>query len=337
MKIGSRQQAVQNRKNIKARGLAFCACLLGLCLPVWAQQPIKVFRIGYLSGGGSPESTPRAAFMQALRELGYIEGKNLVIESRYAKGKLDQLSDLAAELVRVKVDLIFAAAAPAALAAKQATTTIPIVFARTDDPVALGLVSSLAHPGGNLTGLAQHTAELSGKRLELLKEAFPKATRVALLWSSTAGDRHFNEAQDAARALALKLRSLDVRQHDDFERAFEAARKETVEALIVAPHPLINNQRIKIVEFAAKSRLPAIYPLPEFIEVGGLMSYSPNTADTYRRAAAYVDRILKGTKPADLPVERPTKFEFVVNLKTAKQIGLTIPPNVLARADRVIK
>lgn len=172
---------------------------------------MKVFRIGYLSGGGSPESTPRAAFMQALRELGYIEGKNLVIESRYAKGRVHQLSDLAAELVRLKVDLIFAAAAPAALAAKQATTTIPIAFARADDPVALGLVASLAHPGGNLTGLAQSTAELSGKRVELLKEAFPKSTRVALLWSSTAGDRHFNEARDAAQSLALKLQSLDVR------------------------------------------------------------------------------------------------------------------------------
>jgi len=316
---------------------ALITLLIGLCLPVWAQQPVKVFHIGYLSGGGSPESSARAAFVQTLKALGYIEGKNLVIETRHAKGSLDQLPALAAELVRLKVDLIFAPAGPAALAVKQATTTIPVVFARTDDPVVMGLVDSLAHPGGNVTGLAQFTAELSGKRVELLKEAFPSVARVAFLWSSTAGDRHLNEAQNAARPLALKLQSLDVRQHADFGRAFEGARKERVQALIVAPHPLINNQRVKIVEFAAKSRLPAIYPQNEFMEVGGLMSYASNTADIYRRAAVYVDKILKGTKPADLSVEQPTKFEFVVNLKTAKQIGLTIPPNVLARADRVIR
>jgi putative tryptophan/tyrosine transport system substrate-binding protein len=316
--------------------IAICALLFAFESPSQA-QPMKVSRIGYLSGGGSPESISRAAFMQVLRELGYIEGKNLVIETRHAKGRVDQLHDLAAELVRLKVDLIFAPAGPAAAAAKQATTTIPIVFARTDDPVALGLVTSLAHPGGNLTGLAQFTAELSGKRVELFKETFPKVARIAFLWSSTAGDRHFNQANDAARPLGLKVQSLDVRQHDDFERVFEAARKERVQGLIVAPHPLINNQRVKIVEFAAKSRLPAIYPLSEFIESGGLMSYAANTADIYRRAAFYVDKILKGTKPAELPVELPKKFEFVINLKTAKQIGLTIPLNVLARADKVIK
>ena len=277
---------------------------------------------------------------QRLRELGYVEGKNIVIDYRYAEGKLEQLPDLAAELVRLKVDVIVTAPTQAALAAKKASATIPIVF--TDiatDPAEIGLVSSLARPGGNITGLNVMAADLDGKRLELLKESFPKVARVALLWQSGGrrGNLTFTEMEAAAKALGLKLQSLPVRSLDDFEGAFARAKSDGAQALITTPSPLINTQQRQVLDFAAKNRFPAMYQTSEWVEAGGLMSYAPNFTDLWRRAAQFVDKILKGAKPADLPVEQPTKFDLVINLKTAKQIDLTIPQNVLARADRVIR
>jgi putative ABC transport system substrate-binding protein len=304
-----------------------------------AQQPKKVPRIGILSPTSSSSSSARVeAFRQGLSDLGYVEGKNIVIEYRYAGGKLEQLPELAMELVHLKVDVIVTSG-PAAFAAKKATNAIPIVIAAAADPVGTGLVASLARPEGNVTGLTIMSPELGGKRLELLKEAFPKLTRVAVLWAvgNPRGDLPFREVEAPAKALGIKLQSLGVRSLDDFENAFEAARRQSAQALITAPQPVINVQRERIVDFAAKSRLPAIYATSEFVDAGGLMSYAPSYTDLHRRAATYVDKILKGAKPADLPVEQPIKFEFVVNLKAAKAIGLTIPPNVLARADRVIK
>ena len=307
---------------------------------VEAQQPTKLHRIGYLLGASSSFYTSRIdAFQQGLNELGYTEGKNIVIEYRYADGKADRLPALAVELVRLKLDVIVATTTPSVLAVKKASATIPIVFVSVADPVASGLVASLARPGGNITGLTILAPELSGKRLELLKEAVPKATRVAFLWNSAnpAQGLLWKESQAAAQELRLQLQSLEVRSSNDFENAFEAALRERAQALITAPEPLINTHLKRIVEFAAKSRLPAMYAGPEVVDAGGLMSYAPDYTHQYRRAATYVDKILKGAKPSDLPIERPMKFEFVINLKTAKEIGLTISPNVLARADKVIK
>jgi ABC-type uncharacterized transport system substrate-binding protein len=305
-----------------------------------AQQPAKVSRIGVLAPP-SPSffSTRVEPFRRGLRELGYLEGKNISLEYRYAEGKLDRLSHLAAELVHLKVDVILTAGESGVLAAKNATKAIPIVFAVAEDAVGSGLVSSLARPGGNATGLTVLSEVLGGKRLELLRESFPKAVRVAVLWPSggARGNLPFTEMETAAKALGLKLQSLPVRGLDDFEPAFEAAKKEGAQALLTNPSPVMNTQQLRIVDFAAKNRLPAMYAAPEFVDGGGLMYYGPSYADLFRRAATYVDKILKGAKPADLPVEQPTKFEMVINLKTAKQIGLTIPPNVLARADKVIK
>ena len=304
-----------------------------------AQQPARIPRIGILAAPSASFLSPRVeAFRQRLRELGYVEGKNIVIEYRYAEGKLERLPDLAAELVRLKVDVIVTTG-PAILAAKKASATIPIVFAAAGDPVGGGLVSSLARPGGNITGLSLMAPDLDGKRLELLKEAFPKVARVAFLWGSggARGNLPLTEMEAAAKALGVKLLSLEVRSLDDFESAFARAKRDGAQALITAPSPLINTQQRQVLDFAAKNRLPAMYPTSELVEAGGLMSYAPNYTDLYRRAADFVDKILKGTKPADIPVEQPTKFEFVVNLKSAKQIGVTIPPNVLARADRVIR
>jgi putative tryptophan/tyrosine transport system substrate-binding protein len=305
------------------------------------QQPKKVPRIGILIAASTSFYSARVeALRQRLRELDYVEGKNIVIDYRYAEGKLERLPDLAAELVRLKVDVIVTAPTQAALAAKKASATIPIVF--TDiagDPAGIGLVSSLARPGENITGLNVMAADLDGKRLELLKESFPKVARVALLWQS--GGRRGNltlaEMEAAAKALGLQLQSLPVRSLDDFEGAFARAKRDGAQALITTPSPLINTQQRQVLDFAAKNRLPAMYQTSEWVEAGGLMSYAPNFTDLWRRAADFVDKILKGAKPADLPVEQPTKFQFLVNLKTAKQIGVTIPPNVLARADRVIK
>jgi putative ABC transport system substrate-binding protein len=270
--------------------------------------------------------------------LGYIEGKNIFIEIRYAEGKQDRLSDIATELVKLKVDVIVTATRPGVLAAKNATSAIPIVFAVVGDPVRAGLVSSLARPGGNITGLSIIETELFGKRLELLKETFPKITRVAYFRDATTQGTGTAEMQAAAaRALGLQLQSLALRSAKDFDGAFEAILKERAQALTTAASPVISTNQQRIVPFAAKNRLPALYPYSEFIEAGGLMFYGVSFSDLFRRAAVYVDKILKGAKPADLPVEQPTKFEFVINLITAKQIGVTIPTNVLARADRVIR
>jgi putative tryptophan/tyrosine transport system substrate-binding protein len=314
--------------------------LLAVGVTAEAQQPARIHRIGILSpSSGSVLSARVEAFRQRLRELGYVEGKNIVIEYRYAEGKGERLPDLVAELVRLKVDIIVTTSPSATLAAKKASGTIPIVFAAANDPVGTGLVSSLAQPGGNITGLSLMVPDLDGKRLELLKEAFPKVARVAFLWAPGGSRRNsaLTNMEAAAKALGLKLLSLEVRSLDDFEGAFARAKKERAQALITTIGGLIITQQRQVLDFAAKNRLPAMYPASEVVEAGGLMSYAPSYTDLWRRAADLVDKILKGTKPADMPVEQPTKFEFVVNLKTAKQIGLTIPQKVLERADNVIK
>jgi putative tryptophan/tyrosine transport system substrate-binding protein len=321
-------------------GFALSAMLYALYLPVWAQQPAVIPRIGLLISSSAAFHLPRVeAFRQRLRELGYVEGKNIIIEYRYGEGKRERLSELAAELVRLKVDVIVTTGVQPVLAAKKASATIPIVFAASSDPVGTGLVSSLARPGGNITGLSTMARDLGGKRLELLKEAVPKVAPVAFLWQrgSTRGDQELTEMEAAAKALGLKLLSFPVRSLGDFEGAFARAKKDRAQALITAPGALIVTRQRQVLDFAAKNRLPAMYPDSEFVDAGGLMSYAPNYTDLYRRAADFVDRILKGTKPADIPVEQPTAFEFIVNLNAAKQIGLTIPSSVLARSDRVIK
>jgi len=320
--------------------LALCSLLLAPCFPAHAQQPAKIPRIGILVTASASFYLPRVeAFRQRLRELGYVEGKNIVLEYRYAEGKLEQLPDLAAELVQLKVDVIVTAGGTATLAAKKASATIPIVFASAADPVGTGLVSSLARPGGNITGLSSMAPDLDGKRLELLKEAFPKVARVALLWvpSGSRGNLALIEMEAVAKALRVHLQALEVRVHDDFDSAFARAKRDGAQALVTTQNPLIFTQQRQVLDFAAKNRLPAMYPASEFVDAGGLMSYAPSYTDLFRRAADFVDKILKGAKPADLPVEQPIKFEFIINLKAAKQIGLTIPPNVLARADRVIR
>ncbi len=310
---------------------ALSTLLLALSVPSKAQQPAKISRIGFLAPPtASFLSTRVEAFRQGLRELGYVEGKNISIEYRYAEGKLDRLPRLAAELAHRKLDVILTASEVGVLAAKNATSTVPIVFAVAEDAVESGLVSSLARPGGNVTGLTVLAADLGGKRLELLKESFPKVVRVAFLWRSGGprGKLPFTEMESAAKAFGFKLKSLPVQDLNDFQPAFEAANKEGAQALVTTPDPAINTQQLRVLDFAAKNRLPAMYPSSEFVDLGGLMSYAPNYLDLFRRAATYVDKILRGAKPADLPVEQPTKFEFIINLKTAKQIGLTIPPNV---------
>jgi putative ABC transport system substrate-binding protein len=299
-----------------------------------AQQGGKVARIGILAAPSAASLSARVeAFRKGLREHGYVEGKNILFEYRYAEGKLDRLPDLAAELVALKVDVIVTASDPAVRAAKKATSTIPIVFAAVSDPVP-SLVESLARPGQNVTGLSIQGPELDGKRLELLKEAVPKTSRVAVLAYPAYPPR---EREIAAQALRLQMVWLPVRELGDFEAAFETARKENVDALLTSPSALINTVRERVVEFAAKNRLPAMYAGPEFVELGGLMSYAPSYTDSFRRAATYVDKVLKGAKPADLPVEQATKFELVINLKTAKTLGLTIQPSLLLRADQVIE
>jgi putative ABC transport system substrate-binding protein len=302
-----------------------------------AQQPKKVPRIGYLAG---IESSARvAAFRQGLRELGYVEGKNIVIEYRSAQGKLDRLPALATELVRLKVDVIVSGGSGSTRLAKEATNAIPIVMTGDPDPVGSGFVTSLARPGGNITGLSTLRSELSGKRLELLKETVPKLSRVAVFGTSIqpGNPQALREVELAAGTFGVKLQYLDVLAPKDIETAFRAAGNGRAEAVFVLTGPVINSQRKQIADLAAKSRLPAMYPGREYVEAGGLMSYGVNRNDSSRRAAIYVDKILKGAKPADLPVEQPMKFEFVINLKAGKQIGLTIPPSVLARADKVIK
>ena len=304
-----------------------------------AQKPAKVPQIGYLSAGPSGPSPNIEAFREGLRVLGYVEGKTIVIEYRYAAGREDRLADLAAELVRLKVDLIVTDSSPAARAAQIATKTIPVVMAASGDPIGTGLIASLSRPGGNITGLTHLSPELSGKRLELLKEAFPKASRVAVLWNGANPDKasDFRETEAAARALGVQIQSLEVRGPNDFDKAFAAATSRRAQSLITLSDPLTGSHGRRILDFALKNRLPAMYGERGFVDAGGLMSYGHIPSDLHRRSAIFVDKILKGTKPADLPVEQPIKFELIINLKTAKQIGLTIPPNLLARADKVIK
>src|SRR6266481_4620218 len=305
-----------------------------------AQQAAKVPRVGFL-GTASPSAVLARveAFRQGLRELGYVEGKSILIEYRWAEGKLDRMPDLAAELVRLKVDIIMTPGPAATRPAKEATSTIPIVMGFDNDPIGNGFVASLARPGGNITGLSSLAPEISGKQLELLKEIVPRLSRVAVLGTSTTpGNAELlKQIELAAGALKVKLQYLDVLSLKDVETAFRAAGKGRADAVVVLNSPVFSSQRTQIADLAVKSRLPVIYDRPEAMEEGGLMSYGVSQNDLDRRAATYVDKILKGAKPADLPVEQPTKFEFIINLKAAKRIGLTIPPNVLARADKVIR
>jgi putative ABC transport system substrate-binding protein len=307
-----------------------------------AQQAAKIARIGFLATNLAATPHSREAFLQGLRDLGYVEGRNVVIEYRDAEGKLDRLPALAAELVALKVDVIVAPPTVAALAAKQATRTLPIVFAVAGDPVQSGLITSLARPGGNVTGLSTLALELVGKRLELLKQAVPGVTRVAVLWQPGGqGERTdknlLKEADVAARALGVRLQFVEARRPADFDRAFADMTRARTGALTVLGNNMFIIERRRLVDLAAKTRLPAVYGGREFVDAGGLMAYAPNAADLFRRAATYVDKILKGANPADLPVEQPTKFELVINLKTAKALGLTIPQSVLGRADEVIQ
>ena len=323
--------------------LTLCAMLFALCLPSQAQQPKKVPRIGYLAAGDPASEFARAeAIRLALRELGHVEGQNIAIEYRYSHGKNDRASELATELVRLRVDVIVAAGGdPWIRAAKNATKTIPIVMVGVGaDPVEAGLVESLARPGGNVTGITNLGPELGGKRLELLKEAVPKLGRAAVLYdpASPGTAREMKEFLPvAARGLGLTVQTWDVRAADGFDKVFAALTKERPDGLYVLAGPVVRANGKRIADLALKSRLPSMYAIRESVDAGGLMYYGADVADSYRRVAYYVDKILKGAKPADLPVEQPTKFEFVINLKTAKQIGLTIPPEVLARANRLIK
>jgi putative ABC transport system substrate-binding protein len=315
--------------------------LLALCTLADAQPQAKIPRVGYLAGGDSISAAPSVgAFRQGLRDLGYIDGKNILIDSRYAEGKPNRIARLIGELVQLKVDVIVAIFLSGIRAAKDATQTIPIVMVAAVDPVAAGLVASLARPGGNITGLTTLQRDLSGKRLQLLTELIPRLSQVAILWNVDGpGSRiAFKEYEVAARALKIQLQSLELAtSNPDLEAAFEVANKAQVSALITIRNPVLRRYTNAIAQLATKNRLPSVHEGSESVEAGGLMSYGTNDAENYKRAAYYVDRILRGAKPAELPVERPTKFEFVINLKTAKQIGLAIPPNVLARADRVIR
>jgi len=322
------------------RKIVFCLPLTLFLLTVAeAQHPTKVPRIGFLTTSPSVFPGRNEAFRQGLRELGYLEGKNIVIEWRFAEGKADRLLALVSELVRFKVDIIVSGNPTATRFMKEATTTIPIVMGFDTDPVGNGLVANLARPGGNITGLSVLSPELGGKRLELLKEIVPKLSRMAVLGSSTlpGNAQTLRETELAAGALGVKLQFVDVLSPKDVEAAFQRAVNGRADALLAQGSGILNAHRTQVADLAIKSRLPAMYYAAEFVEAGGLMSYGVDFADLFRRAATYVDKILKGAKPADLPVEQPTKFELVINLKAAKQIGLTIPPNVLARADRVIK
>jgi putative ABC transport system substrate-binding protein len=322
--------------------LIVAEALLAAACAAEAQQAAKIARIGYLRSSLGDNPHPPEAFRQGLRDLGYVEGRNLVIEYREADGKAERLLARAAELVALKVDVIVASGTLAALAAKQATRTLPIVFSPAGDPVGSGLVTSLARPGGNVTGLSAFAPELVGKRLELLKQAVPGVGRVAVLWQPGAfGERTekdtLKRADVAARDLGVPLQFVEARGPADFARAFSDMTRARAGALTVLASNMFNSERRRLVDLAAEKRLPAVYSAREIVEAGGLMSYGPSLAELNRRAATYVDRILKGTKPADLPVEQPTKFELIINLKTAKALGLTIPQSVLARADEVIQ
>jgi putative tryptophan/tyrosine transport system substrate-binding protein len=341
MTIGIRQQPLGNSKKLKLVPYALCAMLFAICAAAQAQQAKKVPRIGYLTASSLSAIAPRIeAFRQGLRELEYVEGKNVVIEWRAADGKLDRVPALAAELVRLKVNVIVTGGAQVTRLAKQGTVAIPIVMAQDRDPVGEGFVASLARPGGNITGLSMLSPEIGGKRLELLKEIVPRLSRVAVLGTSNnpGNAQALTEIELAAGPFGVKLQYVDILSPKDIETAFRAAGKRRADAvLMLVAGPISTFRRPQIAELAVKSRLPAIYDRREYVEAGGLMTYGVSLNDLDRRAATYVDKILKGTKPADLPVEQPKKFEFLINLKAAKQISLTIPPNVLARADKVIK
>jgi ABC-type uncharacterized transport system substrate-binding protein len=321
--------------------LALMAGALTAPFASFAQQPTKSARIGFLAPT-SPQvlSTRLQAFRDGLRELGYVEGKNLQLEVRWGEGKLERLATLADELVQAKVDVIVAATSPSVVAARQATQTLPIVMPVSSDPVGDGLVASLARPGGNITGLSLMAPELGQKRLQLLQETFPKVSRaVAVLWNPAyVGMRaRFEQAQVAAPAAGLTVRSVEVRDTHELDVAFEAIIREHPDGLLLLADPFTFSQRARIVEFGAEQRLPVIYESSDFVDVGGLISYGPNINDMYRRSATYVDKILRGAKPADLPIEQPTKFELVINMRAAKALGITFPESILLRADRVIE
>src|SRR5918996_4088627 len=337
-----RHEATGDRKKVHVFGFALFGLLFALCFPAGAQQAGKVSRIGFLLPNPSSDPTTESGlegFRKGLRDLGYNEGKNIAIEYRFAEGKLDQLPRLAEELVRLKVDVIVTGGNEAIRASKKATSTIPIVMAFSGDPVGTGFVASLARPGGNITGLTSISQELVGKRLEILKEVVPQASHVAMFWSpdNPLPASTKKEIEDAAKTLRVTYRILEVTEPNDFESAFSTIRTDGARALVVLPGGFMTTHRKRIVELAAKNRIPAVYGNRRFVGAGGRMSFGAVRLEDFPRAAYYVDRILKGAKPAELPVEQPTKFELVINLKTAKQIGLTIPPNVLVRADRVIK
>ena len=319
--------------------LALWPLLFAPCFPAQAQQRAKVPKIGFLGARPAASSIGLELFRQELRKLGYIEDKNIAFEYRSTDNKLDQLPTLADELVRLKVDVLVTPGTAEALTLKNATRTIPIVFFGGGDPVAAGLVDSLARPGGNITGFTSMGAVLAGKRLELLKETVPKLSRVALLWDpqDPSATQQWKESQLPARELGLQLDSMEVSSADKYESAFKEATKTRSAGLAVTSGALVLSNQKRITELATKNRLPAIYPRKDFVTSGGLLSYGDDRTEPYMRAAVFVDKILKGTKPADLPVEQPKKFELIINLKAAKQIGLTIPPNVLARADQVIR
>jgi len=313
--------------------------LLAAPLAGEAQPAGKMYQIGFLSPTFPSDAGRLAAFREGLRELSYVEGQNIAIESRWAEGNYDRLPGLAAELVRFKVDIIVTYGTPASQAAKRATGTIPIVMAGAIDPVASGLVTIVARPGGNLTGLSLMAPELVGKQLEILKDVVPKVSRVALLGNpaNPGNAPQVRHAQDAARALGLRLQPLEARGPSDIDSAFAAMTSEQAGAVMVLVDSMLLDHRTRIADLAARRRLPAVYGLSDHVEAGGLMAYGPNRLDIFRRAATYVDKILKGAKPGDLPVEQPTKFALVINLKTAKALGLTIPPSLLQRADQVIE
>ena len=325
-------------KQLAVAALSFVLFTVGVS--VHAQQSAKVPRIAYVGGTALAANADRVeAFKQGLRELGYVEGKNIVVEWRFADGEESRLPALVAELVRVKIDIIVAGGPSVTRAAQKATSTIPIVMGFHLDPVGSGAIASLARPGGNITGLSSLSPEISGKQLELLKEVVPALSRVAIIGNSTEPGHAqvLKELELAAAALKLKLQLRDVLDGKDIETTYQAVRKERADAVLLLNSAILNSHRPQLVELAVKHRLPAAYPFPQYVDAGGLMSYGTNYIDLFRRAATYVDKILKGRTPADLPVEQPIKFEFVINLKAAKQIGLTIPPQVLARADRVLK
>ena len=321
--------------------LVLLATILHTAAPfIQAQQPGKIPRIGYLNASSTNSAASRVeAFRQGLRDLGYVEGKNIVVEYRFADGNLDRLKQLATELVQLDVDIIVSGGPTATRPAKAATSTIPIVMAFDDDPVGAGFVASLARPGGNITGLSTPAPEISGKRLGILKEIVPRLSRVAVFGRSTRSGTSLSlqEIELAAAAFKMQIQYLDIQKPKDIETGFGAASKARADAIVVLGTPVLNLRRTQIVELAVKNRMPGVYAQPEYIDAGGLMYYGASFTDIFLRAATYVDKILKGARPADLPVEQPKKFEFVVNLKAAKQIGLTIPPNVLARADRVLR